>query len=183
MRHLTALTLIAILTSPLGALAQTTAPSPEDSTLSPMRGTEFSPQRFLYVTGQVNYADSAAIAKMIQQVAKAMEANHIAPSGGPVVLCHGATRDPNHVFTMDIGFPVRDNTPAVGECKVTELAPFQCASAVYTGAPARVGDALHELYRQTRDAGHVSADRLRIRSLYYEGDDSANNVFLLEIEL
>jgi effector-binding domain-containing protein len=102
---------------------------------------------------------------------------------GPVVhYFYGAPhRMPDQPFKMETGHFVPAGTPAVGEFPVRELPEFKCATLLYVGRGAQIGDAWQALYRAVRAAGLTPTEEERELYLYFEGTDSPNNVVQVQV--
>ena len=88
---------------------------------------------------------------------------------------------PDKSFKLEIGIVVGDDTQAVGECKERKTEPFKCATILYTGPVDQQGRAYEKLIPALKAAGHTPTGEEREMCLYWEGLDSQNNVFFMQI--
>jgi len=70
-----------------------------------------------------------------------------------------------------------------GEVQIRWLPPFHCATALYTGSVQHLGEALGRLDQAMKEKGLKSTGEYRERYLYWEDDQSPNNVMLLQWSL
>ena len=103
-------------------------------------------------------------------------------TGMPMILIlHGADGNPATKIKLDLGFQVPPGTEAKGDWKVDELAEYRCVSLVYSGPIARIGDAYEKLVPAASDNNRQPTDESRQMYLYWEGEDSPNNVVQVTI--
>jgi hypothetical protein len=120
------------------------------------------------------------IRRAMPAVEKAIDEAHARIVGPPILVYHGPRNDPNTRFTVEVGFPVAEGATAPaagGQFKVTKLAPFRCVSLLYTG-PISGLSAAHEKLAAAAPGGAPAApaDESRQMMLYWENEDSPNNV-------
>jgi effector-binding domain-containing protein len=89
--------------------------------------------------------------------------------------------DPQKSFKMEYGIVVGDDTQPIGDCKVRKTEPFRCATILYTGPVDQQGKAYEKLIPALKAAGHTPTGEEREMCLYWEGLDSSNNVFIMQI--
>ncbi len=103
---------------------------------------------------------------------------------GPVVLRYGTQPGAGaDVWWMEAGYPVRPGTPAAPGTVVRDLPAFRCATLLYSGSLAHMGIAHERLTSGIRAAGLRAGAEGREWYLYFEGDDSPNNVMLLQRQI
>lgn len=103
-------------------------------------------------------------------------------TAGPVVIRYlgeGMTRS----FVLEAGFPVAEGTQPAGEAQVVTLPPFRCASLLYSGGLDHLSDAYDLLMEGIEDAGLQHVEEAREWYLHFEGDDSPNNVTLIQLKV
>jgi effector-binding domain-containing protein len=88
---------------------------------------------------------------------------------------------PDKPFPLEIGIIVSDDTQPVGDCKLRKTDPFKCATLLYTGPVDQQGRAYEKLIPALKAAGHTPTGEEREMCLYWEGLDSPNNVFFMQI--
>ncbi len=98
----------------------------------------------------------------------------------------GAPFHQDKPFKMEIGIIVTDDTKlpdGVGgdDVKLRKTEPFKCATILYTGPVDQQGRAYQKLIPALTAAGHKSTGEEREMCLYWEGVDSSNNVFMMQI--
>lgn len=143
-----------------------------DSREQTLRATTFA-----HVTVKTSFQKIGDVAsKTLEKVAKLMSEDKIFPVGPPMFVYHGATPDPTSEFTLDIGYIVPDDAKAAGDLKVTKLDKFHCMSILYTGSVKGVSAAYGKVYPDLSNAGHTPTSESREIFLYWEGEDSPNNV-------
>jgi hypothetical protein len=148
-----------------------------------MRLTKLKATAMVYLATQApNDAKLGAVLRdRLINIQTAMQTANIAPTAGPVFIFHGY--DPVKPVDMEIAYPVADGTLAVPGLQVGQLDSTLAATAIYTGPLAQEGSYIGRLYGQLKTAGHVPTDVIRERSLYFEDEDSPNNIVLFEIPL
>lgn len=153
------------------------APGVCDSRLQTLR-----PVTFCHVTVKTNLQNIGQAAKDgFDKVGKEMADQKIVPSGPPMMVFHGATPDPAADFTLDIGLIVPDDAKPAGDLKVDKLEKFRCMSVLYTGPVKGVSAAYQKVYPDLARAGHTPTAESREMLLYWEGEDSPNNVIQVSV--
>ena len=100
----------------------------------------------------------------------------------PITLVYsGLTPDPSAQFELQAGFVVDAGTKPSGDAQVRQLEPFKCISMAYTGQSALVGKAYEALFPAMFAAGKMPTQEMRQMILYFESEQSANNIMLLQI--
>jgi effector-binding domain-containing protein len=84
-------------------------------------------------------------------------------------------------FKAQVGIVVEDNTEGAGEAKVRKTEPFKCATILYTGTVNDQGKAYEKLIPAMKAAGLQPTGEEREMCLYWEGVESANNVFFMQV--
>src|SRR5205814_254550 len=74
-----------------------------------------------------------------------------------------------------------DRAPAADEAKVREAEPFNSATFFYTGTVNDQGKAYEKLVPAMKAAGLVPTGEEREMCLYWEGVESGNNVFFMQV--
>lgn len=102
---------------------------------------------------------------------------------GPVVHVYEKAphRSPEKPFRMRTGWFVPDGLKKVGAFPVQELPAFKCASLLYVGPGAKIGEGWQRLYRAALDKGLEPTGEERELTLYWEGVDSTNNIVQMQI--
>jgi effector-binding domain-containing protein len=102
--------------------------------------------------------------------------------GAPVIIRYYKTGEPG-LFTMEVGVPVRSGTLPAGEAQVMTLPPVRCASLIYWGSLAHIGQAYETLMRAIKAAGLEHSGESREWYYHFEGDTSPNNVIGLQMQI
>lgn len=129
------------------------------------------------------------IPQAMPAVEKAVEEARGRIVGPPIFVYHGARQDPQAKFTVEIGFPVAEGAtaPASGRFKVKKLPAFRCVSLLYMGPISGLSGAYEKLAANTPGgaggAAAARADESRQMMLYWEGEDSPNNVLQVMVAL
>jgi effector-binding domain-containing protein len=148
------------------------APLVSDSHVQTLRAVTFC-----HITVKTSIQKMSQTAREgVKKLDKLMAENKIRPEGPPMFVYHGASPDPAAEFTLDMGFVVPDDTKAAGELKVDKLEKFHCMSVLYTGPAPGVSAAYEKVYPDLTKAGHTPTSESREMFLYWEGEDSPNNV-------
>lgn len=102
---------------------------------------------------------------------------------GPVVHVYEKAphRSPEKPFRMRTGWFVPEQLKKVGPYPVQVLPEFRCASLLYVGPGAKIGEGWQRLYRAALDKGLDLTGEERELTLYWEGVDSPNNVVQMQI--
>jgi hypothetical protein len=178
------LILLSIFATFLTAPAAVRAGESDPFTLSPMRIAQLKESVYLYTTAETTLNDMGAIINpALDNLAGAMARGAFMPSGGPVIVYQGSGSDRAKPFKLEVGYPAQGDTKPVDGFDVGKLDSVRAATAVYTGPIRLIGRAYGKLYPQLIAAGHTPSDTRRERYLYWESEDSPNNVVLIEILL
>lgn len=92
--------------------------------------------------------------------------------------------DPAKPFKMEIGVILLDDAKPEDlpeDVKLRKTEPFKCATILYTGPVMQQGKAYEKLIPALRAAGHTPTGEEREMCLYWEGLESNNNVFMMQI--
>jgi hypothetical protein len=104
-------------------------------------------------------------------------------AAGPVVVRYFATGQ-DGLWRMDVGVPVtgRDSVQPAGQAQLTALPALRCGALLYWGSLAHIGEAYNALRRGDPAAQLVPRGEGREWYLHFAGDDSNDNVILLQLE-
>jgi hypothetical protein len=181
MRNLIAYLILALFAASTGAQ---TRPSRDSGSshpyFTPIRITQLKGCAYLHDSVQMTAGQAATvIPDRFAALLAAMKDAGVMPSGGAIFVY--PLVNPARAFTLDLGFPVEDDTPVVGGYQISRLESVLAATAIYMGPPAKMN--IGRLYGEIRASGHVPSNMLRIHTLYREDSDSSNNIVLIEIPL
>ena len=100
------------------------------------------------------------------------------PIRGPVMHLYydSPHLQPDKRFKMETGVAVSEDSKPAGAFKVRQTARFKCATILYTGPGKRIGDAWQRLAQAVRAAGLEPTGEERELYLYWEAEDSPNNI-------
>jgi hypothetical protein len=159
------------------------AAGPQDFTLSPPRVTDFKPANYLYASVETNLGQvGQMITTLTQDIASAIQAAGMSMTGGPLIVYDGAnTGDPAHTFTLKVGYPVGDTAKAVGGYQLGDIGPKHCEMILFIGSVSQLRQAYGRIFARVMAAGQSVSDERAERYLYWEGENSPNNVVMIEI--
>ena len=187
MRILIVSTLIVFLFALGLATAQDTPPSPQSVPPSDLTAsfhvTDLEATTLVYQTFRLKPEEFAVKGRsIIETMQSDMVKARIGVAGGPIIIY---TQSPRAGQAMDVqvGFPVPASTaPPVGYA-VRQLQAGPSAVMLYMGSTNGLGDAIQGFYDRLREAGRTPGHELRIRSLFWQGEDSGNNVVMIDLPL
>ncbi len=140
-----------------------------------------------YVSGnfETDFASMGEpVGKTLMLLAASASADRLTLHGPVLHYYYGAPHQaPDKTFKMETGFLVDEGTKALGDFKVRELPEFKCASILYVGPGPRIGEAWQALYRSLREKGLTPTDEERELYLYWEANDSPNNIVQVQVGL
>jgi DNA gyrase inhibitor GyrI len=149
-------------------------------TLSPMRIADLKAMPFLFKSLHGTYQQ---IGPTAAELNKTIHAKNVAATGGLVMVFKNPSPDPTAQISMDIGVPVAEGTKAPDGYEVGTLESVHSATAVFTGNAKDLSSGIMQLITQIKKSGNDMVGPIRQRFLYWEGEDSENNVVLIEIPL
>ncbi|MGH7178062.1 MAG: effector binding domain-containing protein [Tepidisphaeraceae bacterium] len=153
-----------------------------DYVISAMRVQEMKGITFLYVSAETNYgAMHQTVTDAMSGFEEAIKAGKFSPDGATLFIYHGASQDPNKNFTLEMGFPVAEDTKPFGDYKVKKLDAFKCATVLYSGAVANIGQAYQQVFSELFQQGLKPTGETREFHFMWEGPESPNNVSLIQV--
>jgi effector-binding domain-containing protein len=148
-------------------------------TISPMRVQTMRGGPFFYLSTPTTMPElGQAIASTMPKLMAAQRAGNVTMAGPMVFIYTGEYE--NGPFLLEMGFPVPEGTQPAGEAQVRRLSDFHCASVVYCGALRHMSQAYGELGVKMQQAGLQMGNEMREWYLYFEDDQSPNNVTLIQ---
>ncbi|MBN1139535.1 MAG: GyrI-like domain-containing protein [Anaerolineae bacterium] len=117
--------------------------------------------------------------RLIPLIEAAQDAAGIAQVG-PLITRYYWVSEPD-TYIMELGVPVRPDTPAAGEAQVKTLSPIRCASLLFWGSLEHIGPAYEALMTAIKEAGLEPSGDNREWHYHFEGDSSPNNIIGLQI--
>jgi len=146
-----------------------------------MRLQRLSGPTLLHADTETTLAKIGAVAgQVIPAILKAADEGHVRITGPLVFVYQGTTGQPDTPFKLTIGLPVAEGTKPVGDFKVRKLADLRCATVLFSGPMAKLGEAYGKLFPALMAAGHVPTGETREYYLYWESPESPNNVLLIQ---
>jgi effector-binding domain-containing protein len=124
---------------------------------------------------------SEAIDRVMPLLVSAREEGGVTIAGPLVMRYLGESM--GGAFRLEAGYPVAEGTQPAGEAQVATLPPFSCASLLYSGGMDHLSDAYDLLMEAIQDAGLQHVEEAREWCLYFEEDDSPNNVTLIQLKI
>jgi predicted transcriptional regulator YdeE len=158
------------------------AGAPGDSMVGEMRVETLKGVTYLHMDTQVTLMTiGPTVEPAVTKLLKMLSDAHIAPAGPLMFVYHNATANPNKKFTLEIGFPVKEDVEAPAGLTKTKAEPFKCATMLYSGPVAKMGAADQQLYTDLFGEGLTPTGVMRDYYLYFEDKESANNVVLIQV--
>lgn len=153
----------------------------DDFVVSEMRVQAFPAVTYLYTQHQTTLAEIGDVVRAaMEQMGEAIAEGKVPVAGPPLFIYTGATAEMDKPFDLQIGFPVHEGAAAEGDMKLRDLPAFRCATAVFSGSMAHIGQAYQQLFAQIGEAGLVPTGETREMHLYFESPESPNNVVLIQ---
>jgi hypothetical protein len=158
---------------PAPAAAQPTQP---DFAISAVRVQTLAPFHFFHLSQETTHAQVVNdLAALRQKLIVARDAAQVRSDGGMIVRTIGSAERPE-LLLLEVGLSVPPDTTPVGEAQVKALLPFRCVSVLYSGARQYIDKTYALLTEHMQQASLTPTHERREAYLYYEGDDSPNNV-------
>jgi hypothetical protein len=158
--------------------------APKDVQVSDVAVRTLGAQNYLYVAAETTFDQiSETVGPIVGRLQK-LRADKKAVFTGPLVFVyHDVEMDPGRKFKLEVGYPVAEGTqaPAQGEFKVRKLEPLKCATVLYGGPLSSVHSAYEKLMPAASAQGRKPTGELRDYYLYWEGEQSVNNVEMIAI--
>jgi len=164
---------------------QPPATAPADHLITPMRIQQFPAVTVLCGQARATLGElTGAIEQLMPAVQRELRDNHLEVTGPPIFVYRGMVPDPTQPFTLEIGFPVSQETRAANKSfTVKKLEALRCATVLFSGPVGRMGEAHQALFGAIFAAGRQPAGEVREMYLYWEGPQSPNNVVLIQAEV
>ena len=151
--------------------------------ISDLRVQDFPAVTYLYTQQETTIAElGQVIPGMLQKLMEAIEAGDAKVIAAPIFIYDGATGEMNKPFKFQVGFPVAEGTKTdVTGLEVRQLEPYHCATAIYSGSMANVGQAYQKLFTDLFAAGLKPVGGSREMHMYYESPESPNNIMQIQV--
>jgi hypothetical protein len=152
-----------------------------DYTLVGVQPCQLKATTIVYQTIHVNIAQSGELLKKtVIDLYDRLKAAHITPKGGPLFVFKGIAT-PDVPMDIDVGVPVEDKTAAPEGCDVRVLDSVPSVIGIFKGPFTAMNRAYPDFFRQLVQLGKTPGAELRQRTLYFEGENSDNNIVLMEM--
>jgi predicted transcriptional regulator YdeE len=136
---------------------------------------------YLHAETETTLAKIGQVAgETIPALLKALAEGNVRLPGPMINVYRGATGEMDTPFKLCIGFAVAEGTKPVGVYKVKKLDDFRCATVLFSGPMAKIGEAYGKLFPALTAAGHTPTGETREYYLYWESDKSPNNILLIQ---
>lgn len=171
---------------PAAVMGQTRPAGDADAkpSVGPMRVEHLKGFNYVYVSRQASIRTIGQVfAVEVPKLTAALKTGEIQLRGGPISVYHGMTADPNQKFDVDIGFPVDAEAMAPEGYQLVPMNAANCATVLFSGRMAEIGQAYQHLYPQLNARGLQPAPETHEYYLYWEDFNSPNNVVLVAVVL
>ena len=173
-----------LLTGARVAAAEEAEKAPEakpEFVVGEMRIQRFPGPTYLHAERETTLAKIGGVAgEVVPALLKAVADGNVRITGPMINVYQGATGDRETSFKLCIGLAVAEGTKPVGDFKVKKLDDFRCATVLFSGPMAKIGDAYAKLFPALMAAGHTPTGETREYYLYWESDKSPNNIVLIQ---
>jgi len=152
--------------------------------VSPPRVSIMAGFRYFHVGGRATMETIPQIAAtLIERACAAYRAAYsVTVDQPPVILSYGVP-DETGEFDIWAGFAVRRDLEAAGDASIEDVPPARCASMVLCGGLRHLAEAHQQLMEYVQAHGLAYGRVFREWYLYWEGEDTPNNVTLIVYEL
>jgi effector-binding domain-containing protein len=154
----------------------------QDFVVSQMRVQEMKGIHFAFISSKCATAQLGDnIRQSMEKIGPMIKSGQLRPAGPALIIYHGMGLDPISDYPLEVGFPVARDTQAAGDIAVKDLDKFRCATVLYSGHSRHLRDAYMAVFHDLNDAGLEPTDESRQAILLFEGEDSVNNVSMIQI--
>jgi effector-binding domain-containing protein len=152
-----------------------------ENVTSPMRVQEMGELILFHTTITTSFEKMDVVGPIINELLKVVKEKHLDADAMVVFRYQGATADPTKEFELSIGVPVAAGTEAFDKWQVTPLPKFKAATVMHSGAPRSMGSAYQKIFPEIGQKGLTPTGENREFYMYWEGEDSVNNVMLVQV--
>jgi hypothetical protein len=161
------------------ARGQDAAPAERHYTMTAVQPAQLKGCTVVYETVHTTAENRAEMVRAaIAEVSGKLAAAKVTPAGGPI--CVFKTGGGSPVMDIDVCWPVKDGTAAPEGCQARVLESAPSVTGIYQGATTSLRQGYGDFFQQVVQTGKLPTGEVRQRSLFYEGDESVNNVVLIE---
>jgi len=154
----------------------------QDFVISTMRVQELKGMTYLFVSSKTNIAQLGDhIRQSTEKIQPALKAGAVKPIGPILIIFHGMNQNAGGEFPLEVGFPVADDITAPNGFEIKKLDKFRCATVLYSGSMQQIRRAFEAVYNDLLGAGLEPTDETRQAILLFEGQDSVNNVAMIQV--
>ena len=167
------------------AFAQaTTRPADAEFVISPTRLQQTKPATFFYRELEASFANFNDVARPVHQALRAAVREGGNRVAGPEMMVYfGLPADRETIFKFQFGVIVEDGAKPQGDFKVRELPAMECRTILYSGHVKNISRAFRRVMEAVSSAGEQMTDEIRELSLHWEGEESDNNVVMIQVGL
>jgi hypothetical protein len=97
-----------------------------------------------------------------------------------LVMFFLVAEEPSYQYDIQVGYVISKEIPAEGEAKVRYVPPTLCGSLVACGDVELYANSYGPLLDFIDSQGYQAVEGFRETSLYWEGEDSKNNIVLIQ---
>jgi effector-binding domain-containing protein len=134
---------------------------------------------YFYVSGLAKMEQMPIVmGQLMGQLEAAIKEGKVVEIGGPVTI-YTITK-PDAPISIQVGAPTEGEAKPVGDAKVRKVEGKRTASLIYVGPLTSIAQAYQALEKAIKDKGLTAGGERREFYLYWEGKDSANNVYMLQ---
>jgi effector-binding domain-containing protein len=134
---------------------------------------------YFYVSGSAKMEQMPIVmGQLMGKLEAAIKEGKVVDIGGPVAI-YTMTK-PDATISIQVGAPTEGEAKPVGDAKVRKVEGKRTASLIYVGPLTSIAQAYQALEKAIKDKGLTAGGERREFYLYWEGQDSANNVYMLQ---
>jgi len=177
-----ALAAAVVMISLVGAVGVQPIPEPETVPhVGEMKVRKLEAMRYLHRSMKTSFP---TMGQAVEEMMKAFNADTAAgkvPAGQYIYTYEGVGE--GEQFTLKIGLAVKPGVTAPEGYLLTEEPEYLCATVIYTGPTAGIGNTWGELLNGVQAEGYVAEGSGRDYYLYVEKPESPNNVVMLAVRI
>jgi effector-binding domain-containing protein len=154
----------------------------QDFVISAMRVQELKGITYFFISSKTNIAQLGDhIRQSTAKIDLVLKSGQVRPVGPILIIFHRMMQEQGGEFPLEVGFPVADDTQAPDGFEIKKLDKFRCATVLYSGSMQEVRRAFEAVYNDLLGAGLEPTDETRQSILLFEGQDSVNNVAMIQV--
>jgi predicted transcriptional regulator YdeE len=183
-----ALTLILIAgllgTMLLASMGRAAPGGAQNFTIGDMRVQTLKGYTYTYLSKQTTLKKiKETVGELMPKLVGAIDSGRIHPAGPVIFTYHGVTGQQDKPFTLDIGIMNKEGATNPDGFTTDKVAAEQCATVIYSGTVDNIGQAYGKLFGQLGQKGLQATDVTREVYLYWEDDNSENNIMQVQAVL